>query len=173
MNRGELAKEYFLKGYNCSQAVLLAFSDLTGLDAPLAAKLAAPFGGGMGRQREVCGAVSGMLMVFGILHGYDAASPTAAEDKKLHYTRVQELCRRFREGNGSIVCRELLASHAARLLAEKQERDAQTDAMLSDAPTPTPRTEAYYQKRPCPELVAYAAELLQTYLDELNGSDGM
>ncbi|MBQ9748342.1 MAG: C_GCAxxG_C_C family protein [Clostridia bacterium] len=168
MNRGELAKEYFTRGCNCSQAVLLAFSDRTGLDESVAMRLAAPFGGGMGRMREVCGAVSGMLTVFGILYGYDAFAPTASADKATHYARVQELCRRFREGNGSIVCRELLASHAARLQAEKAARDAQIDAMLSDASTPTPRSADYYRKRPCPELVAYAADLLDAYLAELD-----
>lgn len=165
--RGILAKEYFLKGYNCSQSVVLAFSDLTGLDEKTAARLSSPFGGGIGRLREVCGTFSGMMIVFGLLHGYDAASPTAKEDKILHYARIRELARRFREKNGSIVCRELLANHAKALAAQKENDGEQIAAMLSDAPMPTERTEAYYKKRPCPELCAFAAELLETYLKEL------
>ncbi len=167
IDRGALAKEYFLKGYNCTQAVVLAFSDLTGLDDAMAAKMASSFGGGIGRLREVCGTFSGMMLVFGILHGYDAASPTAKEDKITHYARIQELARRFREKQGSIVCRELLANHAKALAAAKAEDAEQTAAMLSDAPMPTERTEAYYKKRPCPDLCAFAAEILDEYMREL------
>ena len=110
--RGALAKEYFLKGYNCSQSVVMAFSDLIGMDEKTAVRLSTSFGGGIGRLREVCGTFSGVMIVFGIIYGYDAASPTAKEDKILHYARIQELARRFREKNGSIVCRELLENHA-------------------------------------------------------------
>ena len=102
IDRGALAKEYFLKGYNCSQAVLLAFSDMTGLDETVAMKMASSFGGGMGRLREVCGTVSASLMVLGILYGYDAKAPTAGEDKPAHYARVQEYANRFRTECGSI-----------------------------------------------------------------------
>ena len=165
-DRGDLAKEYFLKGYNCSQAVLLAFSDMTGLDEKTAMRLASSFGGGMGRMREVCGTVSGMLMVLGLLYGYDATSPTSQADKTAHYARVQELAARFREQNGSIVCREILAGHAKAHM-EASGTDAQTEAMLSDSPVPTPRSEEYYRKRPCPELAAFAARLLDGFLREL------
>ena len=167
MERGKLAKEYFLKGYNCSQAVVLAFSDLTGLDEGMAAKMASSFGGGIGRLREVCGTFSGMMIVFGILYGYDASSPTAKEDKILHYARIQELARRFREANGALVCRELLENHAKALKAAKENDQEQLDAMLSDSPVPTERTAAYYQKRPCPELCAKAADILSAYIYEL------
>ena len=132
MDRGALAKEYFLKGYNCSQSVLLAFSDRTGLDEHFAAKLSSSFGGGMGRMREVCGAVSGMMMVLGILYGYDAADPTAKEDKTLHYSRVQELARRFREETGSLICRELLSGQVEKQKKEKDMDEEQASAMLSD-----------------------------------------
>ena len=128
MDHGALAREYFLKGYNCSQAVLLAFSDLTGLDEKVAVRLASSFGGGMGRMREVCGTVSGALMVLGILYGYDAASPNANEEKTAHYARVQEFAGRFREEFGSIICREILANHVKRMEAEKAEKDAQRRA---------------------------------------------
>lgn len=167
IDHGALAKEYFLKGYNCSQAVLLAFSDLTGLDEKVAVKLASSFGGGMGRMREVCGTVSGMFMVLGLLYGYDAASPNADEEKKVHYARVQELARRFREEMGSIICRDLLANHAKALEAEKKGQDEQIEAMRSDASVPTPRSEAYYKKRPCAEISARAASILEEYIKEI------
>ena len=112
MDRGELAKSYFMKGYNCSQAVVLAFADRTGFDEPTSAKLASSFGGGFGRMREVCGTFSGMVLVLGLLYGYDAANETETANKKLHYARVQALAERFRAEFGSIICRELLTGKA-------------------------------------------------------------
>lgn len=168
-DHGKLAKENFLKGYNCSQAVLLSFSDLTGFDEKTAMLLASSFGGGMGRMREVCGTVSAALMVLGILHGYDAESPTAGEDKKAHYARVQEFAKRFREAQGSIICREILEEHARALQAQEEnaKKDEQIEAMLSDSSVPTERTAEYYKKRPCAEVCALAAKLLDAYLKEL------
>jgi C_GCAxxG_C_C family probable redox protein len=168
MDRGELAREYFMKGYNCSQAIALAFSDRMGLDTHTAAKLASSFGGGMGRMREVCGTFSGMLMVFGMLYGYDAATETEKENKKLHYARVQELAERFRTEFGSIICRELLAGKAKEELKNGESADKeQISAMLSDSAVPTPRTEAYYKKRPCPDIVETGARMLERYMSEL------
>ncbi len=166
-DRADIARENFLKGYNCSQAVLLAFSDLTGLDEKTAMMMASSFGGGMGRMREVCGTVSASLMVLGLLHGYDATSPTMEAEKKAHYARVQEFAARFRAEKSSIVCREILAAHAEKLKTEKARADAQIAAMLSDSAIPTPRTEEYYKKRPCAEVCATAARLLEEYLHEL------
>lgn len=143
--KGILARSYFLEGYNCSQAVFLAFSEETGLDPQTAARLASSFGGGMGRLREVCGAVSGMLLAAGMLRGYD--SPTDTAGKKAHYELVQKLAHEFSEKNGSIICRELLG------LSQK-----------SDAPAPAPRTGEYYKKRPCADLVAAAAAILEAEL---------
>ncbi len=141
MTRREKAIELFKEGYNCSQAVFLAFEDLIGFDKKLAAQMAAPFGGGFGRQREVCGAVSGMCLVFGVLYGYDEKAKT--------YACVQELCRAFRERcGGSIICRELLG--------ESEGKDA--------APTPSARTEAYYKKRPCAEIVGEAASIVEEWI---------
>ena len=167
IDHGALAKEYFLKGYNCSQAVLLAFSDLTGLDEKTAMMMASSFGGGMGRMREVCGTVSASLMVLGILHGYDATSPTMEADKKAHYARVQEFANRFRAEKESIVCREILAAHAKRLQEEKAGSENQISAMLSASSSPTPRTEEYYKSRPCALVAETAARLLDEYLKEL------
>ena len=148
MTREEKARENFLKGYNCAQAVLLAFEDKLGLplDTDTLASLAAPFGGGMGRMREVCGAVSGMLMVEGFLRGY--SDPAAKEEKMENYARVQSLAARFREECGSIICRELLAGQA------------------DSAPTPSERTAEYYKKRPCAEYVALAAKILDEDLSK-------
>ena len=169
--RGEIAKENFLAGCNCAQAVLLAFSDVTGLDSDVAMRLASSFGGGMGRLREVCGTVSAAMMVLGLVHGYDANSPDEPAEKKAHYARVQELARRFREEHGSIVCREILARHAEKKQGEGSE-DEQTRAMLSTDPTPTPRTPEYYSKRPCAALVEFSADLLDVYLEELKQESG-
>ena len=168
--RGEIAKENFMKGHNCAQAVLLAFEDVTGLPRDVAMRLASSFGGGMGRMREVCGSVSAAMMVLGLVHGYDAESSTEKEDKAAHYARVQALAGRFREERGSIVCREILARHAEKKRAESGE-DAQTLAMTSIDPTPTPRTEEYYAKRPCAAVVECAANLLEEYLRELDGAE--
>jgi len=168
IDRGLCAKENFLGGCNCAQSVLLSFGDVTGFDRETAMRLASSFGGGMGRMREVCGTVSGMLMVLGLVMGYDADAPTAAADKQAHYRRVQELSGRFRERFGSIVCRDILSGHVAKEV--KRLHDAENEqlrAMLSDAPDPTPRTEEYYRKRPCAELAFYAAYLLDGYLDEV------
>lgn len=138
---GDLAKEYFQKGYNCAQSVLLAFGDLTGLDERTAATLSSSFGGGLGRLREVCGAVSGAAMVLGLVTGY--SDPDDREAKKAHYHRVQEFAARFKEQNGSIICRELLSG-----------------IQTVEGKDPEARTESYYKKRPCAELCRCAAEIL-------------
>ena len=145
--RREKAMALFEEGYNCAQSVFLAFADLHGLDEKTAAALSSSFGGGMGRLREVCGAVSGMFMTIGLLYGYD--DPKAVTEKAELYARVQSLAADFEKENRSIVCRELLG------LAVKRE-----------APTPEARTAEYYQKRPCKELVGDAAELLEKYIAE-------
>lgn len=142
---GEKAKQLFMEGYNCSQAVLGAFCKECGIDFETAMKMASSFGGGMGRLREVCGAVSGMFMVAGLIYGYD--DPKGQAEKKAHYERIQQLAEEFRKENGSIVCRELLG------LVEKKSE-----------PTPEVRSAEYYQKRPCPEMVKMAAEIMEQYI---------
>lgn len=139
--RSERARNYFTSGYNCAQAVFLAYRDITGIDEELAATISAPFGGGMGRLREVCGAVSGMTMVAGFLA--PNPQPNDNENKKACYAAVQSLAEEFRAENGSIVCRELLG------LAQQK-----------DDPTPSPRTGEYYKRRPCAEYVAIAARIV-------------
>ena len=105
-NHAELARDLFIQGYNCAQAVFCAFCDVTGLEIDTAARMASSFGGGLGRLREVCGTVSGAALVLGMTRGY--ADPGDYAAKKDHYALVQDFARRFREANGSIVCRELL-----------------------------------------------------------------
>lgn len=146
-NHSELARSYFLEGYNCAQAVLLAFCEELDLDEKTAARISSSFGGGMSRLREVCGAVSGMFMASGLFFGYEDAKDDVT--KKELYTINQELANRFKERNGSIICRELLG------LDHKK-----------DAPTPSARTTEYYKKRPCADLVADAAEVLEGMLVE-------
>ena len=139
--RAEQARNLFLEGYNCAQSIVLAYHDIMGIDQRLASTMAAPFGGGMGRLREVCGTVSGMFMVAGFLT--PNPEPNDIANKKSCYATVQSLAESFRSENGSIVCRELLG-----LTQQK------------DDPSPSPRTEEYYHRRPCAEYVAIAARIL-------------
>lgn len=143
MDHSYQAAELFQKGYSCAQAVVVAFSDVTGLTPEISAKLASSFGGGMGRMREVCGAVSGMLLVAGYVYGYESPDPVA---QKAHYALVQDLAGQFREVAGSIVCREILKNPP------------------SD-PKPTPRTEEFYKNRPCTRMVVLAAQILDAYIE--------
>ena len=144
MNHVERAVELFVEGYNCAQAVAMAFSDVTGLDEKTSAKMISSFGGGMGRLREVCGAVSGMLLAAGLLYGYD--DPKATTEKRELYAQVQAMAGQFREELGSIVCRDLLKNPP------------------SD-PNPTPRTEGFYLTRPCDRMVYTAARLVEEFIE--------
>ena len=137
----------FKKGYNCSQSIVLAFADMVDVDKAALAKLASSFGGGMGRLREVCGSVSGMFMIAGLIYGYEGleTGPVKAD----HYAVIQELARRFEEKHGSIVCRELLGL-----------------SVRHDVPVPEARTDEYYKKRPCVEIVGDTAEILEQYINE-------
>lgn len=145
MDRADKAKYLFKNGYNCAQAVACAFCDLTGMDEDTAYTLASSFGGGLGRLREVCGAVSGMAMVAGLLYGYTKEDEPSK--KAEHYALIQTLANKFKEQTGGVVCRELLNSK-------------------DTTPTPEKRTPQYYQKRPCAELVYLAAKIMQEYIDE-------
>ncbi len=147
MTRGQKAAAMFREGYNCSQCIIGAFADLLGEESATALKAAAPFGGGMGRLREVCGAVSGMFIVLGITD--NALDVSDKEAKKALYEKVQLLAERFAKENGSIVCRELLA-----LRTGKQ------------SPEPEERTPEYYKARPCPGIIESAADILEAFLAE-------
>ena len=141
------AMKYFKEGYNCSQSVLLAFADCCEIDEKTAVRISSSFGGGMGRLREVCGAVSGMFMTAGLMYGYD--DPADYQGKTDHYARIQELARRFEAENGSIVCRTLLGLDQGK-----------------DSYIPEKRTEEYYKKRPCGQLVGIAAMIMENYIRE-------
>ena len=147
MTRREAAMANFKNGYNCSQSIVLAFEDLLPVDGKQMLKLASSFGGGMGRLREVCGSVSGMFMIAGLLYGYDG--PETGQVKADHYARIQELAHRFEEEHGSIVCREMLGLN-----------------VKHDVPVPEARTAEYYKKRPCAEIIGDAAEILEQYINE-------
>lgn len=144
--RVEAAKGLFQKGYNCAQSVVMAYADIIGEEPEVLAKIAASFGGGMGRLREVCGTVSGMSL----LAGWFEPCPTAtdAEAKRRNYALVQQFAETFRQQNGAIVCRTLLGLDR-----------------VKDEPTPAPRTAEYYRKRPCKELVGDAARIVAEYLN--------
>lgn len=143
----ERARALFLEGYNCAQSVFCAFTDVTGLDLATSARLASSFGGGLGRLREVCGAVSAASMVLGLAKGYDVPGDRALKAK--HYELVREFAARFREEAGSINCRALLI---------------QAGVMAETGGEPDERTPEYYEKRPCPELVWRAARIVDEML---------
>ena len=145
MSKGEEARNLFCNGCNCAQAVFTAFCNETGMDKETALKLSSSFGGGMGRLREVCGAVSGMFMVAGILKGYSDVCDTAK--KAEHYRLIQEMAKEFQNEFGSIVCRELLNLRCKH-----------------DNPQPSERTKEYYISRSCADFVAYAAEIAEKKL---------
>ena len=151
MDHAKRAQELFKEGYNCSQAVVCAFTDLTGLDEATSARLSSSFGGGMGRLREVCGAVSGVYMVLGILQGY--SDPKEHDGKIAQYHIVQEIARRFKEKNGSIICRDLMK-----------------DVLAKPGNEPEERTPEFYATRPCLRLIGDAAAILDEILKEQKSS---
>ena len=152
-NRVERAKALFKQGFNCSQAVCAACADLYGMDEQTALRVAASFGGGIGRMRQTCGAACGMFILAGLENG--SAIPGDAEGKKQNYVLVQELAAKFKAENGSLICAELLG-----IASPKSSPDGKDFTN----PTPAERTEAYYQKRPCVEMVANAVRI---YLENL------
>jgi len=136
MTREEKSEELFTSGCNCAQSVFAAFADEFGMDEEMAKKLSCGLGGGVGRMREVCGAVSAAAMVIGARLG---------PDKMAAYPAIQEFCAKFKQEFGSIVCRDLLEG---------------TGATTGGAPEV--RTPAYYAKRPCVDFVKFAAKLLES-----------
>ena len=135
MSKVEKAEALFLSGLNCSQSVFCAFAEDFGMDLETAKKVACGLGGGVGRMREVCGAVTGATLALGMKHG---------PDKDAVYPVVQDFMAKFKAECGSVVCRELLAGTGA------------TQGGKADA-----RTPEYYRKRPCVELVKLAVSLLE------------
>ena len=145
-NLDKSAKELFEQGYNCAQSVFCTHCEKVGIDFETGLKLSSSFGGGMGRLREVCGTVSSMFAIAGLKYGYTSNNNDEAKAK--HYELIQSLAKKFKEENGSIICRELLGLDEG-----------------ADSPIPSKRTEEYYKKRPCAELCGIAAEIFQTWLD--------
>lgn len=149
------AKRLFKEeGYNCCQAVVMAYNDVFGIDDDTAAALSSGFGGGMGRMREVCGSVSGMVMLAGLMA--PAADPSVKVDRTRNYALVQKMADEFKAMNGSIVCKELLGLVPMGSGA----------ATGKESPEPSDRTPEYYKKRPCEELVGIAARIFGKHLLE-------
>jgi len=149
MTKGDIAKKHFLEGYNCSQSVVMAFSDMINVDEKSLLMLAQPFGGGMGGMHEVCGTVSGMWIVLGSLFGDN--QPHNPQKRKEIYARVRELAQKFEEDNHSLVCRELLGLVP---LGSSKGAIGSNGGALNKG------------KRSCPDLCKYAADLLEEYINE-------
>ena len=148
MSRAERAKDFFKQGYACSQALALAFCDLTNVCEEEMLRLTLPFGGGLGRLRLTCGAVSGMAVIVGLIF---AGSENSPENKIQTYAITRELCERFQNENGSLICADLLTG---------------ANVQVTVGGDAEKRTEAYYKKRPCADIVYSAAEILENYLKE-------
>lgn len=136
----KIARANFKSGYNCAQSVFLTYAEKYGFSKETALKLSSSFGGGMGRMREVCGAVSAMFMIAGLEKGYTENNND--EIKAEHYTRIQDLAKEFKKKYGTIICREILGVDA------------------DDNPIPSKRTTQYYEERPCEECIAYACNII-------------
>lgn len=146
-NRIQRAVELFKSGYNCSQSVVAAFADLYGFTEEQALRMSASFGGGIGRMRQTCGAACGMFLLAGLDTG--AVDAEDRVGKSHNYEVVQQLAERFKAENGSLICAELLG-----LSTTAAHRDTQAE----------PRTDLYYKKRPCVEMVETAARIFANYL---------
>ena len=142
------AVDTFMQGYGCCQSVVAAFADLYGLDDTLAKKIAAGFGGGVGRLRMMCGAVSGIVMLVGLDCGQTEGSDR--EGKSACYKVVQDLLAKSKAENGSIICAEILG-------LEGHEKAA--SSYVASA-----RTAEYYKTRPCAAKVESAARIFANYL---------
>ena len=141
-NYVERTKDNFRQGYNCCQAVLLAYCDRYGIDKDLALKISCSFGGGMGRMKEVCGAVCAMAMIAGLETGN--TDPRNIEANQDNYEMVRYLMNEFKKENGSIYCSELTSLEGNEVMTKVQERGGR-----------------YYKKKPCLEYLADAARILE------------
>lgn len=155
-NRVQRAVELFMEGYGCSQSVVAAFSDLYGLDTTMAKRIAAGFGGGVGRMRMMCGAVSGLVTLVGLDCGQTEGADKAG--KAACYKVVQELLGTFTERNGSLICAELLGMNGCKV--------------VKDTNIPDERNAEYYKKRPCARKVESAARIFAEYLEGGKGLRG-
>lgn len=154
-DRVQKAVELFMQGYNCSQSVFLAFADLYGMDEDMAKRVSAGFGGGVGRMRMMCGAVSGMVMLAGL-----DAGQTEGNDRKSKadcYAVVQGLVNKFKDENGSVICAELLGMKGCKV--------------VKNSNIPDERNAEYYRVRPCSQKVENAARLFAEYLASKEASE--
>ena len=150
--RQERAEKFFMEGYNCCQAVLLAFQDILPVDRSALLRVASGFGGGIARMREVCGTVSAMAMIAGFL--LPAEDPSNLQQRRDNYALVQRFAQAFKEQKGSIVCREILG-------LRKPEPGAPMES-----PMPSARTPEYYKTRPCAATVGIAARIVADYIKD-------
>lgn len=135
----------FESGYNCAQSVFATYADLLGMDRETALRMSSTMGAGIGRMREVCGTVSAMALLLGLKEGNADNTDEAAKTRV--YEKTREMADRFKEENGSIICRELLGIMG-------REKSA----------APSLRTAEYYAKRPCSRLVESAARIVEENL---------
>jgi C_GCAxxG_C_C family probable redox protein len=147
-DRIQRAVEYFMQGYGCAQSVVAAFADLYGFTDVQAKRIAAGFGGGVGRMRMMCGAVSGIVMLVGMDCGQTDGADRAG--KSACYKVVQDLLAKFKERNGSVICAELLG----------------LKGNIASSPEASERNAEYYKKRPCAAKVESAARIFAEYLEE-------
>ncbi len=153
MTEKERAVELFMEGYNCAQSVFVAFSHRFGIDEATAKKISAGLGGGVGRMREICGAVSASAMVLGDICA--AMEGADQESKGKNYEIVREFAEKFTEKHGSVVCREILG----------------LQVKMEPTPMPDERTAEYYKKRPCLGVIFTAANVLEQMLKEMNNEE--
>lgn len=144
--RADRAKALFFEGYNCAQSVAGAFADLYGLDMDTVMRLSDGFGGGMGRMRLTCGAVSAMAMIAGL--ELSSGKPKDPDNRTEVYAKVREMAEAFEKKNGSIICRELLGGSLPK----------------DNGSRPEDRTAEYYKKRPCHECVYDCACIIEEYI---------
>lgn len=149
MENGKSAKELFLEGYNCAQAVFAAHAHKFGIDTDTALKLSAPLGGGVGRMRNVCGAFSAAAMLLGLK---EACVSADENEKKIIYEKTQALAEIFKSKNGSIICAELL-----------ENAKSKTDS----SSTPQSRDKEYYAARPCLRIVESADAIICGMIDKV------
>ncbi len=158
--RQDIAEALFKQGFNCAQAVTAACADIYGINQDLALRLSASFGGGIGRMRQTCGAACGMFLLAGLQTG--SATPHDADGKQYNYTVVQQLAEAFRQENGSLICSDLLG-----LTTNVECRMPNAERPIAHSPVPEARTDTYYKKRPCVEMVRSAVRIYLEALDNL------
>ncbi len=160
IRRQDLAEELFKQGFNCAQAVTAACADIYGIEQDLALRMSASFGGGIGRMRQTCGAACGMFLLAGLQTG--STTPHDADGKQYNYTIVQQLAEAFKQENGSLICSDLLGLNAG-----QRTLNAEQHIFIFNDPKPEARTETYYKKRPCVEMVRSAVKIYLEALDKL------